>query len=436
MNNKTEFSYENAIDFIMSFSRLGKKVNDLSRIQKLLDLINNPQNSLNFIHIAGTNGKGSVSEMLSEILYDAGIKTGTFTSPYIVEFRDRIRLMGKKIPKNELTEICYYIKSKTHNLYDEKDFSGFEITMAIALLYFQKAGCEAVVFETGLGGLLDCTNVIKKPLVSVITSISYDHTAVLGNTIREITIQKAGIIKDKCPVVLSVNNPDEAVKVISDTAKEKGSKLIIPNCSQLEIKSTHIGGTYFIYKDTAYFLSMNGEHQIINALSAIETARLLQGCFKITEKNIQTGLKKAFVIGRAEVLASPIKDGGSYVILDGSHNEGGIDALKKVLNEIPKPITAIVGSLKRKNVRKSFPKLFDSVNKIICVDDFTSDTIPKQELCNILNEEYSKNMGFENKTIAVCGENTRTEYKNAMSGKYQNTVICGTLYLVSYIKNL
>ncbi len=436
MTNQKNFGFDNAMDFIMSFSRLGKKVNDLSRVKRLLDLIDNPQDSLRFIHIAGTNGKGSTAEMISEILYDAGIKTGIFTSPYIVEFRDRIRLMGKVIPKDELAEICSYIKSRLEKLKDADDFSGFEITMAIALLYFKKAGCEAVVFETGLGGLLDCTNVIKRPLVSVITSISHDHTAILGKTIREITVQKAGIIKDGCPVILSINNPDEAVDVVSKTAKEKGSSLIIPKRSDLAIKSTRLGDTSFEYKGIPYSLSMSGEHQISNALSAIETAYLLKKHFTITEKNIQTGLKKAFVIGRTEVLAYPSNGSSRYVILDGGHNDGGVEALAKVLNEIPKPITAIVGSLARKNVRDSLPKLFESTDKIICVDDFTSDTIPKQELCDILNEEYTKKFTSENKIIAFCGKDTKSEFQKAMSGEYQNTVICGTLYLVSYIKNL
>lgn len=437
-NNEINFSFEKAMDFIMSFSRLGKKVNDLSRVKRLLEMLDNPQDSLKFIHIAGTNGKGSTATMINEILCEAGVKTGLFTSPYILEFRDRIRFMGKMISKEELSRICFEVKSKLDKFDDEKDFSGFEITMAIALIYFKKVQCEAVVFETGLGGLLDCTNVIKKPLVSIITSISHDHTAILGNNIREITTQKAGIIKNGCPVVLSVSNPDDAVKVVSSTAKQKGSELVIPDILELEIKSTKLGDTCFIYKNISYSLSMSGKHQIINALSAIEASHILKGQFNITDINIQKGLKKAFVTGRTEVLASPSKNNSHYVILDGSHNDGGIEALSNVLKEVPKPITAIVGSLKSKDVRNSIPKLFGCIDKFICVDDFTSDTIPKQELSDIINEEYSKRSNCNNKNIIIAfsGSDTTTEYKKVISGKYQNTVICGTLYLVSYIKNI
>lgn len=436
MNNKTNLSFEEAIDFIMSFSRLGKKVKDLSRVQRLLNMLDNPQESLQFIHIAGTNGKGSVATMLSEILCEAGVKTGLFTSPYIVEFRDRIRFMGKKIPKQELSGICFDVKSKLDKFDDEKDFSGFEITMAIALIYFKKVKCDVVVFETGLGGLLDCTNVIKNPLVSVITSISHDHTAVLGKNIREISYQKAGIIKNGCPVVLSADNLSDAADVITNTAKAKGSELIIPDPSKLEIKSTMLGSTSFIYRNISYLLSMSGEHQIINALSAIETSHLLKDKFKITDRHIQIGLQKAFIIGRTEVLACPLKNDSHYVILDGSHNDGGLKALSKVLDEIPKPVTAIFGSLKSKDVRSSVPELFKCVDKFICVDDFVSDTIPKEELCEIINDEYLKYSNVPNKTIAFVGEKTKTEYQRAMSGYYHNTVICGTLYIVSYIKNL
>lgn len=436
--NKTNFSFEQAMNFIMSFSRLGKKVNDLSRVQRLLSLLDNPQNSLQFIHIAGTNGKGSTAAMIHDILCESGVKTGLFTSPYILEFRDRIRFMGKLISKKNLSQICFEVKSKLDNIDDEKDFSGFEITMAIALIYFKSIKCDVVVFETGLGGLLDCTNVIKKPLVSVITSISHDHTAILGKTIREISAQKAGIIKNNCPVVLSAKNPSDAVEVITSTAKNKNSNLIIPSISELEVKSTKLESTSFIYKNISYSLSMSGEHQIVNALSAIETANILKHSFKITDSAIKKGLKKALVIGRTEVLTSPSKNNSHYVILDGSHNDGGIDALSNILKEIPKPFTAIIGSLKSKDVRNSITKLFDCVDKIICVDDFTNDTIPKQELCNIINEEFSKHLDSDtqNKIIAFSGKDTETEYQKALSGQYQNTVICGTLYIVSFIKNL
>ncbi len=432
---KTDFTFENALSFITGFSRLGKKVNDLSRVKRLLNLLGNPQDSLQFIHIAGTNGKGSTASMINEILCESGVRTGLFTSPYIVEFRDRIRFMNGLIPKEELAKICFEVKSKLDEINNERDFSGFEITMAVALLYFKKVKCEAVVFETGLGGLLDCTNVIEKPLVSIITSISHDHTAILGNTIHEISVQKAGIIKPHCPVVLSPFNPNEAVKVISKTALNNNSLLIIPDLSKLEIQSAALGDTSFIYKNTPYSLSMYGRHQIANALSAIEAADLLKSRFNISDSAVKRGLKNAFVIGRTEVLLSPNSDISCYVILDGSHNDGGMNALADILKEIPKPVTAVIGSLKSKDVRSSVPHLFNYIDKFICVDDFTSDTIPKERLCSIINEEYSKYSHSE-KAIAFEGIDTKTEYLNAMSGKYHNTVICGTLYLVSYIKQL
>ena len=184
-----------ALAFVEGFSRSGKPVKDLSRIAGLMHRLGDPQDSLQFIHIAGTNGKGSVAEYLTNILRRSGYRTGTFTSPYILCYEDRIRLNGENIPEAALCRACEQVKAAA----GEEGFSQFEITFAMAMLYFAEAGAEVVVLEAGLGGLLDCTNIIKQPLCSVITSVSYDHMAILGNTIEEIAAQKAGILSAVSP---------------------------------------------------------------------------------------------------------------------------------------------------------------------------------------------------------------------------------------------
>ena len=190
------------MEFISGFSKQGGKVRDLNRIKSLLKAVGNPEKSLKFVHIAGTNGKGSMAQMFSEIFIDAGYKTGLFTSPYIIEYNDRIQINGQNISDEEIEIISNEIRPVVESLEGDTDFSQFEITQTIAFLYFAKMQCDIVVLETGVGGLLDSTNVIEAPLVSVIGSVSYDHTAVLGNTLEEIAFQKAGIIKPKCPCVL------------------------------------------------------------------------------------------------------------------------------------------------------------------------------------------------------------------------------------------
>ena len=205
------------IAYLQQFSKSGKPVKDLSRMQSLLEELGNPQEQLRFVHIAGTNGKGSVVAYGSAAAIAAGIKTGQFTSPFVRHYQDRIQVNGIDISDDRLCALCEQVTA----CHVSKACSQFEVTLAIALLYFVEQKCELVFLETGLGGLLDATNVIKDPLVSVITSISFDHMAILGNTLPEIATQKAGIIKEHCPVVVSPDNPALVRSIMQETAAEK-----------------------------------------------------------------------------------------------------------------------------------------------------------------------------------------------------------------------
>ena len=191
-------NYQQAREFVDSFSRSGKAVTDLSRAAALMKAVGDPQDALRFIHIAGTNGKGSTAEYLTNILRAAGYHTGTLTSPYIRHYRDRIRLNGADIPKEDFTRICTDVAAKIGEL----PCSQFEITMAIAMCYFREKQADVVVLETGIGGLLDSTNIIAPPLASIVTSVSMDHMQVLGATLAEIAAQKAGILKTGSRAVL------------------------------------------------------------------------------------------------------------------------------------------------------------------------------------------------------------------------------------------
>ena len=190
-----------AMKYLNSFSKLGKPVDSLMRFERIMRALGDPQKGMSFVHVAGTNGKGSTVRMIAGSLTRAGYKTGEYTSPYIVVYNDRIRINGVNISDDELAEIVTQIQPIIDGLCTE--CSQFEITTAIAFIYFAAKKCDVVVLEAGLGGLLDCTNIIEKSTASVITSISLDHTAVLGNTIGKIARQKAGIIKQECPLVLA-----------------------------------------------------------------------------------------------------------------------------------------------------------------------------------------------------------------------------------------
>lgn len=413
------------MEFISGFSKQGGKVRDLNRIKSLLKAVGNPEKSLKFVHIAGTNGKGSMAQMFSEIFIDAGYKTGLFTSPYIIEYNDRIQINGQNISDEEIEIISNEIRPIVESLEGDTDFSQFEITQTIAFLYFAKMQCDIVVLETGVGGLLDSTNVIEAPLVSVIGSVSYDHTAVLGNTLEEIAFQKAGIIKPKCPCVLSAGNDMAVIKTIREKAMAMQSQLVIPNLYLCKAEKWDIFGCEFWYKGEKYATSMGGLHQISNAITVIEAIKYPAEKMKITLDNIKNGLKRATIPARIEVVSK-----NPLTILDGGHNPDGMKALAKVLETIPqRPKIAIIGMLKGKNVHEATRELIGLVDKFICVDGFYPLEMPKQELKEIIESIGGK----AELSDLPLNELIKSIQKENPKGL---TLICGSLFLASKVMTM
>jgi dihydrofolate synthase/folylpolyglutamate synthase len=207
------------MEYINSYTKSGGRITDLSRAQSLMDSVGNPEKRLKFVHIAGTNGKGSTLEYIADALQFAGYRTGKFTSPFILHYNDRIRINDDEIDDESLCRLAEIVREKA----GDGEYSQFEITMAIAMLWYEREKCDVVVLETGIGGLLDSTNVIPPPLLSVITSVSLDHTAILGDTVEKIAVQKAGIIKGGSAVVLSEDNPESVRSIVRSTAEERGA---------------------------------------------------------------------------------------------------------------------------------------------------------------------------------------------------------------------
>lgn len=413
------------MEFISGFSKQGGKVRDLNRIKSLLKAVGNPEKSLKFVHIAGTNGKGSMAQMFSEIFIDAGYKTGLFTSPYIIEYNDRIQINGQNISDEEIEIISNEIRPIVESLEGDTDFSQFEITQTIAFLYFAKMQCDIVVLETGVGGLLDSTNVIEAPLVSVIGSVSYDHTAVLGNTLEEIAFQKAGIIKPKCPCVLSAGNDMAVIKTIREKAMAMQSQLVIPNLYLCKAEKWDIFGCEFWYKGEKYATSMGGLHQISNAITVIEAIKYPAEKMKITLDNIKNGLKRATIPARIEVVSK-----NPLTILDGGHNPDGMKALAKVLETIPqRPKIAIIGMLKGKNVHEAIRELIGLVDKFICVEGFYPLEMPKQELKEIIESIGGK----AELSDLPLNELIKSIQKENPKGL---TLICGSLFLASKVMTM
>lgn len=411
-------NYEEAMNYINSFSKRGGSISDLSRFSSLMDRLGNPQDNLKFVHIAGTNGKGSVVSYLSSVLTLCGYKTGEFTSPYIVDYTDRIRINGENISKDAVPQYVEKIREMALN----EEYSQFEITTALAFLYFNDMKCDIVCLETGVGGLLDCTNIIKPPLVTVITAVSFDHTAVLGNTIEKISFQKAGIIKNGTPCVLSADNIKECVDVVTDKCKQCKSSLIIPDKNELNILSSDILGSSFIYKGNEYELSMAGKHQVFNAISAIEALNVLK-CkgYDISYQNVRDGLKKSTVPSRTEIFRKK-----PLILVDGAHNPAGMEALSNILKDFPKKPVAILGMINTKDAETALSKIAPFVERVVCVDGFYPNALDSTVVQKILlrynvNAKISKDI---DKTVNDVIQGT------------DDAVFCGSLYLTSIIRKL
>lgn len=411
-------NYLETLDYINSFTKSGKPVKDLSRIRKLLNLLDNPQKDLKFIHVAGTNGKGSTVEMISNALRFSGYNVGTFTSPFMVCYEDRIRFNNQNISSVDLCKYASIVKS----FVTTNEFSQFEISMAIAFLYYKAKRCDIVVLETGIGGVVDSTNIIENTIVSVVTSISFDHTAILGDTLPKIATQKAGIIKPNRPVVLSNDNTNqEVIEVISNYAQKQHSKLYIPKVAQ--IVDTSIHGETFIYNDVLYSLKMLGKHQVANASTVIETCNVLNSLgYDITCDSVKKSLKETQVRFRTEV----IQNDDVLIIADGSHNIGGVTALKDTLKSCNiDNVTILTGMISTKDY-KSCCKVLDTIaNSVVCTDDFIYNAIPKDELSKLFTKKVEKSSLSDALNVA---KTITKEEKSVL-------VVCGSLYLLSKIFN-
>ncbi len=407
------------MEYINSFSKSGESVTDLSRVSGLLNALGNPQKCLKFVHIAGTNGKGSTLELCSQAVINSGYRVGQFTSPYIKCYEDRIRINGINIPTQTLERLCDTVKQAVKS----KAYSQFEITLAIAFLYYLEENCDVIFLETGIGGLLDATNIIENPLVSVITSISYDHVNILGDTLREIATHKAGIIKPNCPTVMSVDNDKEALDLTVQIANEKNSQLIMINSRDISVLECGYSRSAFEYKYDKYNLKMLGKHQIYNACTAIETLNLLKNRgFKISDKAIKMAFEMVQVGARLEVLSD-----NPLVIVDGGHNEGGILALTDMLKTFDKlPVIAVVGMITSKDYIKTSQLLAKAIDVAVCVDGFIESNVNSELLAEYFPKHENYSMGYR--------EGFEFAKKLAVE-RGGMVLVCGSLYLSSAIVN-
>ncbi|MBE6593331.1 MAG: bifunctional folylpolyglutamate synthase/dihydrofolate synthase [Ruminococcaceae bacterium] len=319
MISEAVLNYTEALEYIhgvnWTFCKPG-----LERIGELCGSIGHPERNLRFIHVAGTNGKGSTSVMLAGILQKAGYKVGLYTSPYIKEFNERMRIDGKNISDRELAEITEYIRPMADAMQDKP--TEFELITAIAFEYFWRNRCDVVVLEAGMGGRLDSTNIIEHSLLSVITGIALDHVAFLGDTVEKIAAEKAGIIKRGCPVIFG-GTDESAATVIERRAQELGSPFYRVDYNALTVNEMSLDGTELTFdRYKNIHISLLGSYQPRNAALVLSTIDILrsQG-IDISENAVREGLRAAKWSARFEIISQ-----APLVIFDGAHNAEGIAA--------------------------------------------------------------------------------------------------------------
>lgn len=387
-------SYQDALDIIEGLSRFGSRLG-LERIKKLLLELDNPQDKIPIIHIGGTNGKGSVSRMISSVFIKSGYRVGLYTSPHLHSVRERIQIDNELIDKDSfvkiLNDILPFIEDLTNK---DSDFylTQFEILTAMAFLYFYKSRVDVIVLEVGLGGRLDATNVVNNPLVSIITNVDWDHMDRLGNTLSLIGREKAGIIKEGVPVVTGASG--EGLDIIVDTARSLNAPIYIlgrdffVDWYVLSQVGTEIGFRNERRKKE-FFSSLKGIYQVDNMAVSLMALELLRDKFSISEENIVDGFKDAFWPGRIEIISkNPI------ILLDGAHNKGGAEKLSKSISLLfnLKP-TLIVGMLKDKDAYGMISSMIPYVkNNIVVTAPKTNRALDPAILGRVVEELGGKSI--------------------------------------------
>ncbi|OJV66070.1 MAG: hypothetical protein BGO41_09070 [Clostridiales bacterium 38-18] len=393
-------TYEAALAFIHDTYKFGSKLG-LDNIKLLMSRLGDPQKKLKFVHIAGTNGKGSTSAFTHSVLVEAGYRVGLYTSPFIETFNERMRVNHTLISESALAKHTEKVKEQIDEMVKEgyNHPTEFEVVTAIAMLYFLDEACDVVVLEVGLGGRLDATNVIDTPLVSVITPLALDHIEYLGDTIELIAYEKSGIIKSNGTTV-SYPQMESALSVISEKCQNENNDLVITDLNQLAITKSTFGALEMTYKGQPYSLSLFAPYQAQNAAMAIEIIDVLKRKygFSISEVQLSEGLRKAKWIGRLEIISSD-----PFVIIDGAHNLHGIlglvESLKMLKGDLD--VVGIVGILKDKDVLGMLDEITPYLKGVVTTKPDNPRALNESALSDAFREHGTPVL-YENESIKAC----------------------------------
>lgn len=415
-----------AVNYYHSLEKFGI-MPGLERISLLSERLGAPHKKLKFIHVAGTNGKGSTCTALASVLHSAGYKTGLYTSPYVIDFRERIQLGMKMISPEDLISCTEKVKSAIEELSDEGvKITEFEAVTAAAFLFYAEKECDIVVLETGLGGRFDATNIIENPLCSIITSVSFDHIGVLGDTLGKIAFEKCGIIKKGCPVITGSEQPVEVLKVIKETAEEMKSPLILRNSEELfELVSESITGTVVDSSEGKFEIPFPGRHQLHNMSLVMGAVCVLrEKGFDIGSEDVIRGTENARIPARIEVLSK-----NPLVILDGSHNDGSTAALGQLVKKHleGKRILAVMGMMADKDIKKSLGNLIPFFSKVITVEPSNPRSMRSEELADIVGK-----FGIESISCKDPVQGVETAF--SLLDGFDVLIVCGSLYLAGDVR--
>ena len=419
----------------MTYEEALQKINDrlifgvkpgLERIQALCEKLGDPQKRTRFIHVAGTNGKGTTCTLIASVLQAAGFRTGLYTSPYVLDFRERFRIDGEMIPKTELIEEVERVAAIAAELEAQGEtITEFEFITALAFDWFARRACDFVVLEVGLGGRFDATNVIDTPEAAAVASISFDHTAVLGDTLEKIAYEKAGIVKPGGSVVLYPVQDEAVTRTFSTVCAERGAKLFIADESRMEVGETTLAGTAITWDGLPLTTPFTGAHQVHNAATALTVLGVLrEKGVQIPDEALQKGFSSAYIPARMERLSEK-----PLVLLDGGHNPGCAAALHEVLTThlSGRKITAVMGIMSDKDSMRYLELTAPHFAKIITVAPHN----PRALSAEALAEEAA----------VFCADVTpASSMEEALRlsavANDEVLVICGSFFLASEIREL
>ena len=425
-------TYDETIDKIHSFQKFGSRLG-LERMTRLMELLGNPQNNMKVIHVAGTNGKGSVCRYLYSVLQENGYRTGLYISPYLERFTERIEFNGSEISPEDLAMATEEVLEKVNLILEEGKESPteFELITAIGFVYFAKKEIDFLVLEVGLGGSGDSTNVVEKPVISVITSISYDHMEYLGDSLEKIAKEKAGIIKKGVPVVFNVVDEDASM-TIKEVAKAKASEIFEVNKTFKMIEKTVKGYTFdTIIEGEEFnhlFVSMIGLHQVENAICALTTIKILEKekVIRINKDKVYAGIRKAKQIGRLEILKTH-----PYVIIDGAHNEAGVEALVTTLREhfSNNKILLVISMLADKKIEILIDRFGRITNEFVATESDNPRKLSADELCRQVTKVGKK-------CISIPNVQDACDYVTKKLSSYDVIVFAGSLYMIGKVRGI